>query len=239
MSDTALVIMARYPEPGKIKTRLARTIGKSEALYLYSAFLTDLAQRFAGQEYKLHWNYTPGESNFRAFITALVPSLAEYTECFPQEGEDLGARLHSAFKRTQQRGFSRTIVIGSDSPHMSLDVIARAYKALNEVDVVLGPADDGGYYLIAMRQPHDVFSGIPMSTDRVRQMTIELATRQGLIVRLLEPLFDIDELPDLLRLAELLQTDSSLAPATAAYLAHKKSLYDYYARSFTAAFDLH
>jgi glycosyltransferase A (GT-A) superfamily protein (DUF2064 family) len=83
---------------------------------------------------------------------------------------------------------------------------------------VLGPSADGGYYLIAMREPYDVFSGIPMSTEVVNQMTIEAAERQGLRVSQLETLFDVDELPDLQRLARLLSGDSSLAPLTAAYL---------------------
>ncbi len=95
---------------------------------------------------------------------------------------------------------------------------------------MLGPAYDGGYYLIAMRGPHDVFRGIPMSTSRVAQMTIELARSQGLKVSTLETLFDVDELPDLLRLHQLLRADSSLAPATAAQLTmvdHKGSTGDH------------
>lgn len=161
--------------------------------------------------------------------------------CFPQQGDDLGARLLHAFQWTHARQFQRTLVIGSDSPHISREIIADAQRALDEADVVLGPADDGGYYLIGMREPYDVFSSIPMSTSVVTQMTSELATRQGLLVRLLQPSFDIDELPDLLRLADLLQKDSTLAPATAAYLASKGNLYDYAisSHSHAAPLDLH
>ncbi len=218
MADTALVVMARYPEAGKTKTRLARSIGDDGAAGLYRAFLTDLAQRFAGQCCHLHWAYTPSEVNYHGFLATLVPSLVQHMRCFPQEGAELGARLHHTFKWTRARDFQRTIVIGSDSPQISLDIVTQASQALDEADVVLGPADDGGYYLIAMRKPHDVFSGIPMSTSVVTHMTMELAQRQGLKVHLLEPLFDVDELPDLLRLAQLLRTNTSLAPATAAQL---------------------
>lgn len=218
MSKIALVVMARYPEPGKTKTRLGHIIGDDRAVSLYRAFLTDLAQRFARQAYDLYWAYTPPEANFPAFIAALAPSYAQSMTCFPQRGADLGARLRHVFMETHRRGFERTIVISSDTPHISLSIIARAIKALDEADVVLGPAEDGGYYLIAMRQPYDVFTGIPMSTSVVTRMTIELAHHQGLLVRLLEPLFDVDELPDLLRLAELLQNDHTLAPATATCL---------------------
>jgi rSAM/selenodomain-associated transferase 1 len=224
MPDTALVVMARYPQVGTTKTRLARTIGDEETVRLYRAFLSDLAQRFAGQIYDLHWAYSPGGVDYLAFMAALVPSLIHHMRSFPQDGIDLGARLHNAFRWTYGRGYQRTIVIGSDSPHIGLDIVARAREALDEADVVLGPADDGGYYLIAMRRPYDVFRDIPMSTSIVMRMTIELAGRQGLRVRTLENLFDVDEFPDLLRLAELLQADCSLAPATAACLESIKEL---------------
>ena len=224
MPDTALVIMARYPQAGTTKTRLARTIGDEETVGLYQAFLTDLAWKFAGQTCDLHWAYTPIEVDYQSFIATLAPSFIQHMHCFPQQGAEFGSRLHNVFRWTCDRGYQRTIVIGSDSPHISLNIVAQARKALDEADVVLGPADDGGYYLIAMRRPYDVFRGIPMSTSVVAQMTIELAESQGLKVYTLENLFDVDELPDLLRLAQLLEADSSLAPATASCLATIKDL---------------
>lgn len=224
MSDTALVVVARYPEPGKTKTRLARAIGEAEAARLYHAFLTDLARRFAGKTYALHWAYTPAEVDYQAFVATLAPDQAHFMHSFPQQGADFGTRLHAAFQWTHAQGFERTILIGSDSPHISRAIVASARAALDEVDVVLGPADDGGYYLIAMRKPYDVFSGIPMSTSVVAEMTIAAAQRQNLTTRLIEPLFDVDELPDLLRLAQLLEADSTHAPATAAHLATMRKL---------------
>lgn len=220
--------MARYPQSGQTKTRLARSIGNNEAACLYQAFLTDLAQRFAGQhkqEYILHWAYTPAEVDYAAFVATLAPTFAQQMHCFPQQGLDLAARLDSAFHWTYEHGFQYTVLIGSDSPHIGLDIIASARKALDEADLVLGPAEDGGYYLIAMRQPYDVFTGIPMSTENVLQKTLELAGRQGLTVRLLAPLFDIDELADLQRLEQLLAADSTLAPATATQLATIRSIH--------------
>jgi len=225
MSDTALAIMARYPEKGKIKTRLARSIGEEATLDLYQAFLCDLACRFAGWTYDLYWAYTPAEQDFAAFVATLISEHTERISVFPQQGLDLGPRLYQVFHTLQVRQFCRTIVIGSDSPQISRATIQQAQQALDTVDVVLGPAEDGGYYLIAMHEPHDLFSGIPMSTEVVLQMTIEKAQKQGLSVHLLEPLFDIDELPDLIHLAELLQQDSSFAPYTAAYLAELKKEY--------------
>jgi rSAM/selenodomain-associated transferase 1 len=224
MPDAALVIMARYPQVGTTKTRLGRIIGDEEAVRLYRAFISDLAQRFAGWTCDLHWAYTPAEVDYQSFMATLAPSLIQHMRSFPQQGADLGARLQHVFRWTYERGYQRTIVISSDSPHLSLDTVMRAREALDQADVVLGPADDGGYYLIAMRRPHDVFRDIPMSTSLVMQMTIELAHRQHLRVYTLEQLLDVDELPDLLQLAELLQVDSSLAPATATCLATIKEL---------------
>ena len=224
MDETALVIMARYPQVGTTKTRLARAIGLEETVGLYRAFLTDLAHTFANQEYNLHWAYSPAGVDYQAFIATLAPSPVGRMTCFPQEGTDLGERLHHVFRWTRERGFGRTIVISSDSPHIGLASIAHARQALDGADIVLGPAEDGGYYLIAMRQPYDVFSGIPMSTSSVTRMTMEMAQRQGLSVQLIESLFDVDELHDLVRLAQVLAADSTRAPATAAHLATIKEL---------------
>ena len=140
MPDTALVVMARYPEVGATKTRLARAIGVEEAAHLYRAFLTDLAQRFAGQPYDLHWAYTPSGVGYAAFMATLAPSLVQYMRFFPQEGPELGTRLHHAFRWTYERGYQRTIVISSDSPHLSRNIVVRAREALDEADGSCGSA---------------------------------------------------------------------------------------------------
>ena len=223
MADTALVIVARYPQVGTTKTRLARALGNEETAQLYRAFLTDLAQRFADwPKYDLHWAYTPAEVDYAEFMAELASSLVRHMRFFPQKGEGLGERLYNAFRWTYEHGYKRTVLIGSDSPHIGRDAVVGARDALDRADVALGPAEDGGYYMIAMQRPHDVFRDIPMSTSAVLRMTIELAQRQGLEVNTRETLFDIDELPDLARLAQLLRTDASLAPATAAHLATMK-----------------
>ncbi|GHO87850.1 TIGR04282 family arsenosugar biosynthesis glycosyltransferase [Dictyobacter formicarum] len=218
MFDTALTIMARYPELGKGKTRLAQGLGAEMTLELYRAFLLDLALRFTDWKYDLIWAYTPIGNDFAEFMRSLIAKPDAPVQALPQEGPDLGARLYNVFLTTARAHFSRTILIGSDSPQVSREIIGQAQQALESADVVLGPAEDGGYYLIAMREPHDVFSGIPMSTDIVLGMTIEKACQQGLKVQLLETLFDIDTRSDLQRLADLLQADATLAPATAVCL---------------------
>ncbi len=221
---TALVILARYPQPGKTKTRLARSLGTEPVAQLYQAFLTDLAQRFATPAYALHWAYTPPEFDFATLGAALAPQQTSYMRYFPQEGADLGERLLHAFRWTFARGFARTILIGSDSPQIQHDTIEEADAALEHADLVLGPAEDGGYSIIGMNAPYDVFSDIPMSTPAVWNMTLQAAQRQHLRVAELKPIFDVDELPDLRRLAALLEQDRSLAPVTAAHLISMRSI---------------
>ena len=218
MSDAALVVMARYPEYGKVKTRLARSLGADRTLILYQAFLQDLAQRFAGWIYDLHWAYTASDNDFSALISSFEASYREKPYTFPQRETDFGARLLHAFEHTCDAGYQRTILISSDSPHISREIIQQAYDALEHADVVLGPAEDGGYYLIAMRHPYDLFSAIPMSTEVVLELTIAKAKEQNLSVSLLEPLFDVDTQQELLCLVDLLRQDRSLAPVTATYL---------------------
>lgn len=215
-SDTALIIVARTPRLGEVKTRLAAKLGPSTTLQVYQAFLIDLARRFAAtNDCALHWAYTPADGDFAYELAQLVPGVSIGT-CFPQSGVDFASRLHQVFREASTRTFARTIVISSDSPQVSCALISRARQALDEYDVVLGPAEDGGYYLLGMREPHDLFTDIPMSTDQVLRLTIEKARKLSLSVHLLDTLFDVDELPNFLRLAGLLQADPGLAPATAA-----------------------
>ncbi len=222
MSDTALMIMTRYPELGKVKTRLARTLGDELTLRLYQSFLVDLATRFNETTHDLYWVSTPALPDFHSSLADRIAPIPLPGQSFPQQGEDLGDRLLEAFRSIQRRGYHSAVLIGSDSPHISAHTIAKAFQALEDADVVLGPSVDGGYYLIAMREPYDVFSAIPMSTDAVLRLTIAKAQAQGLRVELLDSLLDVDEYADLLDLAQLLAADPVLAPATAACLAQVK-----------------
>src|SRR5260221_11492142 len=140
MPDTALVVMARYPKAGKTKTRLARAIGDVAAADLYRNFLVDLAQRFADAEYKLLWTYTPAEVDYIAFLASLAPSLVRYMECFPQQGDSLGARLLYAFQWTYERRVPLTNWVRFKSPDIRRGNIGKAAKEPVEAEVVVGPA---------------------------------------------------------------------------------------------------
>jgi uncharacterized protein len=216
MSDTALMIMTRYPEKGKVKTRLARQIGDEATLQLYQSFLTDLALRFQETTSDLYWVYTPAMADFQAALAARLAPVRLPGSCFPQQGDGLGERLLQAFRTIQAQGYRAGVLIGSDSPHIPAKTVTQAMQALEQADVVLGPSVDGGYYLIAMHQPYDVFTDIPMSTSAVLRLTVEKAQAQGLRVQLLDTLLDIDEHADLLTLTRMLEAEPDLAPTTAA-----------------------
>jgi rSAM/selenodomain-associated transferase 1 len=211
---STLVIMARYPAVGEVKTRLARHFGAQAACDLYRAFLEDLATRFSSGQRRVVWAYHPPERDFGAL---LPPG----TRCLPQLGADLGERMHNCFRQLCEKDHSPVIMVGADAPHIRDEWIDEAEQRLSNSDVVLGPSADGGYYLVAMTEPHDVFSGIVMGTSQVRAQTIDSAATQGLCVRLLPPSFDIDEPDDVRLLQHQLDTDPAapLLPATSAVLA--------------------
>lgn len=197
---TALVIMARYPVAGAVKTRLARAIGAEPACQLYQAFLRDLDARFARGRRTLVWAFHPPESNFPPLVTPGI-------RCVPQRGADLGARMHHCFRLLSQEGCQRVLIIGADAPHLQEGWLDEAEAALGNADVVLGPTEDGGYYLVGMREPHDVFTGIQMGTPCVLADTLARAETLRLRVHLLPQTFDVDEVADLVRLRQVLTTD--------------------------------
>ena len=212
-AQDTLVVFVRYPVPGRVKTRLGRTLGDDRAARVYDAFVRDLVGRFAGSPFQVRWAVAPPNPGFaERFCVA-----AEH--CCEQEGADLGARMLHAFRTELAGQEGRCVLIGSDAPHLSVEHVHDALARLGEADVVLGPAMDGGYYLIAMGEPHDVFSGITWSVDSVREATRARARDLGLRVAELAPDFDVDDVADLERLRELLRAGRVRCPATERLLA--------------------
>lgn len=193
----ALAVMARYPQAGTVKTRLARVIGAEPACRLYSAFLRDIEARFSGKDRALVWVYEPPDAAFSQVVTPGA-------RCIPQKGNGLGERMHNCFRHLCNAGFAPVVMIGADVPHVRAEWLDEAEESLARADVVVGPSDDGGYYLVAMRTPHDVFSGIEMSTNRVLAQTLRRVAALGLEVHLLPQTFDIDEAHHLVQLRRLL-----------------------------------
>lgn len=208
----ALVIMARYPEEGAVKTRLARDLGPRLTIRLYRAFIDDLAGKFGTLHRPLIWYYLPEFSPFAQLFSQRYP-------CRPQAGSSLQERMLRIFEDLFGEGFQRVVVIGADVPHIPMEAVEEAFALLSATDVVLRPSSDGGYHLIGLRAAGDLFSGIPMGTDRVLRETVERAASMGLSVHCLAPSFDVDTIGDVKRLIRLLAETDDPLPRTREALA--------------------
>ncbi len=218
------LIAAREPVPGKTKTRLGATIGMVCAAALYAAFLVDLADRFMpgpGERrgFDVGWAYTPADVDFARVLTKIgCPSPPTSVQFVPQEGEGWGVRQANLLRWGHDHGYERTVLIGSDSPHLPFAIAEVSCALLVTHDVVMGRTLDGGYYLIGVRGDHDVLTGVPMSTTSAADALAAGVADQGLSLAETPTTFDIDEEPDLQHLYAALVPDGAAAPATWAAL---------------------
>jgi len=212
----AAAIMARMPVPGQVKTRLVPPLTHLAAARLYAGFLQDTIDRLARIDgIRPFVAYTPPVAD--GFFSGLVPP---GFSILPQAGGDLGERLAGVSGALFARGATAVVLCDSDSPTLPGRYIAEAFRRLDEADVVIGPCDDGGYYLIGMRRHTPrLFDGIPWSSTRVTQQTIDAAERLSLPVFLLEPWYDVDTAADLDRLCR----EVAGAPEDDAFARHTRS----------------
>ena len=201
MVSAAVAMFARLPRRGEVKTRLAATIGEDSALALHSACLASTASLVASLPEKIHKRLyltgTQEEAQQTARELELPPALAVHT----QRGETLGERLNHALLELLGDGFDRVIFIGSDSPTLTPDILLHAIGLLEKHDAVIGPAQDGGYYLIGARGfwP-EMFWDISWGTEHALRQTLENLQRAGRRVAKLPEGYDVDRLEDLERL---------------------------------------
>lgn len=223
----ALAVMTKVPRAGKVKTRLAPPLTPEEAAALNICFLRDAMSAISGAA-KLGNAagiavYTPvGEEEAYRGI------LPDEISLIPQRGDGFGDRLSFATEDLLGIGFESVCLINSDSPTLPERVYEQAAKLLSGGGdrIVLGPSDDGGYYLIGLKKPHrDVFQRIDWSTEQVFSQTVERAAEIGMQVELLPAWYDVDDRVTLCRLCqELFGGDSNppagyAAPYTRSYLA--------------------
>ncbi len=191
-----LTVFVRDPEPGRVKTRLASSCGNLFTAELYGYFVDDLLEALAPGNYDLELFFTPAEREIE--IRQRFGGRFSY---IPQEGEGLGERMEKAFRSCFARGFASTLLIGSDFPDLTAEVIEKAFMALeNGYDAAVGPAFDGGYYLIGFRADtfHPaVFSGMPWGENSVFEKTVNRLHARGYRVHQAPPWQDIDTEQDL------------------------------------------
>ena len=196
-----VVIMAKAPVPNEVKTRLIPPLEPEAASLLYHSFLLDKIEQVKSIEANRFVAYAPPTSE--SFFRSIMPP---GFSLISQVGEDLGERLANVSKILFELGAEKVVMLDSDTPNLPTDRIHEALSRLDEVDVVLGPCEDGGYYLIGMRSwVPELFHGIPWSTSEVADMTIKKAQSLDLSVSLLDRWYDVDTLIDLERLKRDLQ----------------------------------
>ena len=209
-----LVIMAKAPRPGVVKTRLAECLPPAAVTSLYRCLLEDtisLASSLSGVEIAVMCPESDKEE--------LVHLLGEAVQVVAQKGEGLTAGLISVFRHFTAAGGRHVIAFNSDSPHLAPSILDGAFEVLSTHDVVVGPTHDGGYYLVGAKAAHpSLFEGDGMGTrsalDRLLMRTKVLHLSTGFT----EPFYDIDVANDLLQLARELQVDPRKAPRTATWL---------------------
>jgi rSAM/selenodomain-associated transferase 1 len=199
-SSSALVVFMRTPRPGKVKTRLARSLGDEKAAEFYR-ICTDTTLKEIGQLSQEVARYISFAEPVSKYEMRRLVDLGFKVEV--QEGESLGQRLCKTFSRVLESGALKVVIVASDVPDLSASVMTEAISSLDNSDVVIGPCYDGGYYLIGMKElRQQLFHDISWGTELVYQQTLDAARKNGLTVRQLPILIDIDTEADLRRWSE-------------------------------------
>jgi hypothetical protein len=207
-----VAVMAKYPEPGRVKARLAVSLGEVVAAELARAFIDDLAARLGDAGFAVTWAYWPPDTPFADLVPGATVTV--------QEGDDLGARMAGVVAALRQRADQPVVLLGADVPHIDLAVVRAAGAALgNDAEVVIGPAEDGGYYLLGTRRfIPALFEGIGWGGREVYRETLARCASLEIVPAILPSTFDVDEPADLERLATFLRTGVVTLPRTAAVL---------------------
>lgn len=207
----ALIIFAKRPAPGRVKTRLSPPLSPEEAAELYRCMLLDVLAKVATLSgVDKHIFYEP-EEPAAAFFAQIAPGMSRA----PQQGEDLGERMANAFGELLAMGYGQVAIIGTDLPDLPMEYVNEAFRRLaaGEIDALFGPSEDGGYYLVAMRELHgELFRDVPWSSGEVLAKSLERAEQAGVRVSLLPVWHDVDTADDLHR-PELLDAGNG-APQT-------------------------
>lgn len=199
--DDCLIMMVKDPEKGKVKSRLAARVGDDLAAALYRAIVTDILNATRKGRYNLRIAFYPPGSvdNIRDWLGD------DYT-LQAQEGNDLGERMRNAFRKAFREGFTKVALIGSDIPGLTDEVVREAFSSLEGNNAVIGPAFDGGYYLIGFRHEGflaEAFDGIGWGTGAAYRQTMQVFAAKGQKVHVLPTLRDVDTLEDLRALCRL------------------------------------
>ncbi len=215
MNEKALIIFARQPIPGKVKTRLTPPLSPRQAASLYHFMLTDIMSRTEALEGVDRVLFYSGGEGAERYFQENCPGLPLHQ----QKGPDLGSMMEEAFSRVFADGYRTVAIIGSDCPDLPVSFICEAFRLLADgpSEAVFGPAEDGGYYLLAMKRVHrELFHGVSWGNGHVLRESLEKAGAMGLHVSRLPVWGDVDTFEDLTRLLKRGCSDS--APRTLRFI---------------------
>jgi len=208
--DSALLLFAKVPRPGSVKTRLTPVLSPSEAARLYTAFLRDTMRQVVRLDVDVRLYLAPPlpDDDFDG-----IPADVSLHE---QQGEGLGARMKGAFRETLRAGYERTVVMGSDHPTLPLSFLRQAYRALQAPrSLCLGPTEDGGFYLLGMSAFYpQLFDDMTYSHSQVFSDTLARAGRTDAQLTVLPQWYDVDTPQDLEWMLADLEANDPDAPNT-------------------------
>ncbi len=188
--ERALLVFIKNPLKGQVKTRLAKTVGDDQALKIYLALLKHtckVAAAISAQRLLFYSHFIDPKDAWPAFDF----------EKMVQEGDDLGARMQAGFEHAFRKGAKKAVIIGSDCASLKPEIIEEAFEKLDDFPFVIGPAEDGGYYLLGMKESTpQVFENIVWSTENVLDATLERIKSLGKNCYHLPTLSDIDREED-------------------------------------------
>ena len=211
-----ILLFLRVPEKGRVKTRLAASLGEDAAFALYKSFVLDILDIISAAGCRVFLYGHPADK-----VEEISSWLGSQFPCRVQIGENLGSKMANAFLEVFSNGFEKAVLVGSDIPDLPLRIIQDAFSALDQEGSALGPAADGGYYLVAFRKSvfqSEVFENISWGTETVLAQTLAAFKESDTPVRLLEKWRDIDTVEDLKALMARHPTIDSAAPRTLEYL---------------------
>lgn len=220
LCSTSVILFVKYPEPGQVKSRLGKSIGYDRACNLYRSFVEDILDTLEEVD-----------SDICIYIHREAPlkDLASWPgrghQCCLQQGDDLGEKMERAFLTQFHQGYLRSIIIGSDIPHLQAEHVNEAVKALQQHDTVIGPTADGGYYLLGFNKESflpSLFKDISWSTPEVYNITMERLKSNNRSTYVLRRYNDIDSIDDLLEYYRK-EENHLYSPETVAFINGKLS----------------
>jgi len=210
--NNLLLVFAKYPEPGLVKTRLGKIIGNHNAASLYQAFLEDITQKIIHfcQEDNVdcRWVYVKAENNFPNLIESFSQTKLNHVTYVSYNYSGLLIQQIEQFQWAKDNGYSKVVGISTDVPQIPFSIFKQSFLMLEKFDVVIGPNTDGGYYLLGTHPPTTIQDNVEMSTNHVFKDITVRANEMNLSTHILPTITDIDEVEDIYHLINLINNSS-------------------------------